>query len=172
MFKKLKTKKSGVVVQKSQCLRVFLWLKLFILISSFLKSNIKNPFVVYMLVGADFSGQLLVDSPREPFPPSSWDTTGIFTDEALSISFYSSSSDLKALNCPSSDLAAANHAVTMTNSIIPRYGVELASDPKDKIMNCCIRAPPDFPNGLQTTSIAAFPLTCKQSHNPQAKGHT
>jgi hypothetical protein len=27
-------------------------------------------------------------------------------------------------------------------------------------MNCWIKAPPDFPKGLQTTSIAALPLTC------------
>jgi hypothetical protein len=27
-------------------------------------------------------------------------------------------------------------------------------------MNCWIKAPPDFPKGLQTTSIAALPFTC------------
>lgn len=56
-------------------------------------------------------------------------------------------------------MAAASHVRTITRRIAPRYGVEFARDPNVKIMNCWISAPPDFPRGLQTTSMAAFPLT-------------
>jgi len=48
----------------------------------------------------------------------------------------------------------------------------LASDPKVKIINCWIKAPPDFPSGLQTTSMAAFPLTCMGDMSRRNDGRT
>lgn len=114
---------------------------------------------VHAFLGNELSAELLVleSLPKDPFESTS-ETIGILT-AALSISFSSSSSCLKAVNCVSSDLAAPNHANTINKSIPPRYGVEFASEPNVKIMNCWIRAPPDFPNGLHTTSMAALPLT-------------
>merc|ERR1719231_854822 len=47
----------------------------------------------------------------------------------------------------------------MIRSTTPRYGVDAASEPNVKIMNCCTSEPPDLPSGLQMTSIAALPLT-------------
>lgn len=111
-------------------------------------------FVLQESLGDDVSDEL----PRDMFSSSFEDTTGILT-AVLSISFSISSSFRKAVNCVSNDLAAPNHAKTITSSTPPRYGVEFASEPKVKIMNCWINAPPDFPSGLHTTSMAALPLT-------------
>ena len=120
--------------------------------------------------GVEASDGLLEESPedgfsgepvaREPFPLSVSATTGILTAAARSISFSSSSSLRNAVNWVSKDFAAASQAETISRSTPPKYGVELASDPKVNIINCWMRAPPDFPNGLHTTSMAAFPLTC------------
>lgn len=72
----------------------------------------------------------------------------------------------RGVNWASRERAAPNHTSTMINKMAPKYGVEVAKEPKPKIRNCWMRAPPDFPSGLQTTSIAAFPLSCKWNQNP------
>lgn len=102
--------------------------------------------IFQMLRGEEASDGLLEESPeagskgapvaREPFPPSFSATTGILTAAALSISFSSSSSLRNAVNWVSNDLAAASQAETISRSTPPRYGVEFASDPKVKIINC------------------------------------
>jgi hypothetical protein len=103
-------------------------------------------------------------SSTSPVPPSE----GLLSSERSSFSwswaaFSLSRSCLARLeNCLSNELAAPSHARTMTRSMPPRYGVEFARDPNVRIMNCWISAPPDLPSGLQTTSMAAFPFTCKQ----------
>mmetsp|Transcript_9735 Transcript_9735/g.23392 ORF Transcript_9735/g.23392 Transcript_9735/m.23392 type:complete len:263 (-) Transcript_9735:1291-2079(-) len=65
-----------------------------------------------------------------------------------------------SLKRTASRLADRIHIVTITRRMAPRYGVEAANDPKPIIRPCWMRAPPDFPRGLQMTSMAAFPLTC------------
>jgi hypothetical protein len=124
-------------------------------------------------MGDEFDGELSVPvawGVTDPFvcsaSTSSLPSAGALSSEGstfsrAALSFFRSSL-AKLENCLSNELAAPSHARTMTSSMPPRYGVEFARDPNVRIMNCWISAPPDLPSGLQTTSMAAFPFTCKQ----------
>ena len=61
-------------------------------------------------------------------------------------------------NCPANEFAALNQKNTRPAKMTARYGVDAARLPTLKIKTCCISAPPLFPSGLPTTSMAAFPL--------------
>ena len=106
---------------------------------------------------------------RDPFvctTSTSVPSAGALSREGSTFSWaafsFLRSSLAKLENCLSNELAAPSHARTVTISMPPRYGVEFAKEPNVRIMNCWISAPPDLPSGLQTTSMAAFPLTCRQ----------
>mmetsp|Transcript_10821 Transcript_10821/g.43814 ORF Transcript_10821/g.43814 Transcript_10821/m.43814 type:complete len:241 (-) Transcript_10821:882-1604(-) len=57
-----------------------------------------------------------------------------------------------------SEPTARIHVVVATSRMPPRYGVDAASEPNDRMRACCSSEPPDLPSGPPITSTAALPL--------------